>query len=144
MDPSVIPDLAESLGRVSQSESPLHLKIQGLGCFPNLKSPRIIWCGVGGDNQSLVRLQQAVELACAGLGFEREKRSFHPHLTLGRVNGRRNLQPLIDYIKIGSALEADFVADYYHIYKSVLKPQGAEYTVLETIKLSGQKEAGPD
>ena len=136
VDPSIITELEESLNRASRSISPFSLKLQGIGCFPNLKNPRVIWCGVGGDVDKLSSLQQAVETACTALGFEREERAFQPHLTLGRVNGKRNLQPLLDYIKIGFEAQTCFTAHYYHVYKSTLKPQGAEYTVLSTIKLS--------
>ena len=117
---------------------PFNLRIRGVGAFPNLNSPRVIWCGVEGETEKLSSLQAKVEDACASLGFEREARSFHPHLTLGRVNGKRNLQPLLDYIKIGSELESAFLADCVNIYKSVLMPRGAIYTVMERIELKSR------
>ena len=112
------------------------LRLRGLGAFPNFRNPRVVWCGVEGETEKLSLLQAGVETACAGLGFEREARPFHPHLTLGRVNGKRNLQPLQDYIKIGTELECAFLADCVNIYKSVLMPRGAEYTVLKRIELN--------
>jgi 2'-5' RNA ligase len=138
VDPEIIPRLSESIAGISRSERPFELRLQGLGCFPNLRMPRIIWCGLGGETESLSRLQQKVESVCGEFGFTPEDRAFHPHLTLGRVNGKRNLQPLLDCIKIGSDLECSFQADHFNIYRSVLKPQGAEYTVLKTITLSGE------
>jgi RNA 2',3'-cyclic 3'-phosphodiesterase len=138
VDPEIIPKLSESISGVSGEESPFELRLQGLGCFPNLNAPRVIWCGIEGGTESLSRLQHKVESVCAEFGFAREDRTFHPHLTLGRVNGKKNLQPLLDCIKIGSELESSFQADHFNIYRSVLKPQGAEYTVLKTIALSGK------
>jgi 2'-5' RNA ligase len=140
VDPAVIPALAESLEQASQSENAFELRLQGLGCFPNLMNPRVVWCGIEGEREKLARFHQRVEAACASLGFAPEERSFHPHLTLGRVNGKRNLQPLLDCIKIGSDLQCGFTADHCNLYKSVLKPQGAEYTVLKTIALGGQAD----
>jgi 2'-5' RNA ligase len=85
----------------------------------------------------LESLQEKVELACVHAGFPAEERPFQPHLTLGRVRGRTNLQPLIDYIKIGSTTEHAFVAKEFNVYQSTLRPQGPLYTVLEKIELKG-------
>jgi RNA 2',3'-cyclic 3'-phosphodiesterase len=143
VDPEIIPKLSESIADASRSECPVGLRLQGLGCFPNLRMPRVVWCGIGGETEALSRLQHKVETACAAFGFAPEERAFHPHLTLGRVNGKKNLQPLIECIKIGSDLECRFQADHFDVYKSVLKPQGAEYTVLKTITLSGEGRTDP-
>jgi RNA 2',3'-cyclic 3'-phosphodiesterase len=137
VDPAIVPKLAESLRIVLKSERDLGLRLYGLGSFPNQKSPRVVWCGIHGDTDGLVRLQQNVEAVCADFGFPPEDRPFHPHLTLGRIKGKRNLQPLLDCIKIGSDLECSFKADHFNVYRSILKPQGAVYNVLETIALKG-------
>ncbi len=137
VDPAIIPKLAESLDDPSIPHDGFDLRLHGLGCFPNQRSPRVIWCGINGETEKLSRLQQKVETVCASLGFAPENRPFHPHLTLGRVNGKRNLQPLLDCIKIGSDLECSFRIGHFNIYQSTLRPQGAVYTVLKTIALSG-------
>ena len=136
VDPEIIPKLSELLEGTSKPERSFELRLHGLGCFPNLKSPRVVWCGIIGETESLIRLQQKVENACAKLEFALEDRPFRPHLTLGRVNGKRNLQPLLDYIKIGSDLECSFQTNHFNIYRSILRPQGAEYTVLKSIVLN--------
>jgi 2'-5' RNA ligase len=135
VDPEIIPALEESLRSAVQRVRSFELRLRGLGSFPDQKNPRIIWSGIEGETESLSRLHQSVEEVCATLGFAPENRVFHPHLTLGRVKGKRNLQPLLDYIKIGSDLECGFKADHFNIYKSTLKPQGAVYTILKTINL---------
>ena len=137
-DPAIIPKLAESLESAAGSKRSFTLRLHGLGCFPNMGSPRVIWCGIDGETDALSQLQQEVETVCATFGFPPENRAFKPHLTLGRVKGKRNLQPLVDCIKLGSALERSFKADHFHIYRSILKPQGAVYTILQTIALRGQ------
>jgi RNA 2',3'-cyclic 3'-phosphodiesterase len=135
-DPDIIPNLSEALEQDIHSQHSFSLRLHGTGCFPNPQNPRVIWCGIDGDTASLSQLQQQVETSCARFGFAPEDRDFHPHLTLGRVKGKRNLQPLIECIKMGSDLESSFIADHFHIYKSTLKPQGAVYSVLKTIALS--------
>jgi RNA 2',3'-cyclic 3'-phosphodiesterase len=135
VDPEIIPKLGESLQAACESELSFELHLRGLGCFPNLNNPRVIWCGIDGDLDPLARLHRAVENACNTFGFSPEDRAFKPHLTLGRVKGKRNLQPLIDCIKIGSELERSFRANHISIYSSTLKPQGAVYTILNTVVL---------
>lgn len=136
VDAEVIASLSETLLESTRSERPFELSLQGLGCFPNPKNPRVVWCGLGGETAGLLRLQQRVESACTVLGFGPEDRPFHPHLTLGRVQGKRNLEPLMRQIAAGSGNACAFHTDRFHIYKSSLKPQGAEYTVLNTIVLN--------
>jgi 2'-5' RNA ligase len=135
IDPEVIPKLAEALEAASEPEHGFELRLHGLGCFPNQKSPRVIWCGIEGDTDALLSLHQRVESACSQFGFLPEDRSFKAHLTLGRVKGKRNLQPLVDCIKIGSDLQHGFRVDHYNIFKSILRPQGAVYSVLKTVAL---------
>lgn len=65
---------------------PFSLTISELGCFPNLRRPRVIWTGIQGDTRSLLRLHQEVEaLLKETIGFKPEARPYSPHLTLGRV-----------------------------------------------------------
>lgn len=135
-NPEILPELAKSIESAVKTQAGFELRLHGLGCFPNQRNPRVIWCGMEGETERLSALHQSVETACASFGFAPENRVFHPHLTLGRVKGKRNLQPLLDCIKIGSDLECKFKADHFNIYKSKLMPQGALYTVLKTIVLS--------
>jgi 2'-5' RNA ligase len=135
VDPEVVPELIVRLTEDSKSERRFELRLHGLGCFPSAQNPRVIWCGIDGETDSLLRLQHIVESACTKLGFAPEDRPFRPHLTLGRVQGRRILQPLMDKLAAGSDLACGFQADRFHVYKSSLKPQGAVYTVLHSIGL---------
>ncbi len=134
IDRALLPRLASALDQHART-SAFELRVRGLGGFPDLRRLRVIWCGVEGQADHLDELQRAVETACQELGFAGEDRPFHPHLTLGRVQGKRNLQPLLDYIRIGQDAECSFAVDHYNIYQSVLTPRGANYTILEKIAL---------
>jgi 2'-5' RNA ligase len=58
------------------------------GCFPPKKSPRVFWVGSQQNaNAALVKCFQAIESACAALGFAKDEHPFHPHITLGRTKG---------------------------------------------------------
>jgi len=140
IDTAGLPRLTRLLRVHTAPVPPLSLEIRGLGAFPDLRSPRVIWCGLEGQVSRLAELQASVERACTEAGFAPEDRPFHPHLTLGRVRGKSNLRALADYIKIGSTLTRAFEVRDYHVYQSVLRPQGAVYSILETIALTGDSQ----
>src|SRR5579864_3087130 len=54
-----------------------------VGFFPNPRSPRVFWIGVEGGEE-LSRLAAAIDRQTGDLGFPREERAYHPHLTLAR------------------------------------------------------------
>ena len=135
IDPAETTKLRDALRAASDAESGFMLCLRGLGAFPDLRNPRVVWCGVEGDIERLRQLQVKVEQACSSLGYALEDRAFHPHLTLGRLQGKRNLQRLLEYIKIGSDLESVFAVDRYGVYQSTLTPRGATYHILETFRL---------
>lgn len=58
------------------------INAKGLGVFPDLRRPRVLWIGLEG--KKLLELASKVETALDPLGFLPEKRGFQPHLTVGR------------------------------------------------------------
>jgi 2'-5' RNA ligase len=113
--------------------------VGGLGCFPNPRRPRVIWVGVQERTGALFRLQSATEDACAGLGFRRERRAFHPHLTLGRLRDRVPARERRSVSELVEGAEADSLgtvtATAISLIRSDLQPGGAVYTTLGEIEL---------
>ena len=114
-------------------EPPFTLKASQLGCFPNLKLPKVIWIGVNGQVGILQALRDRVEAEISPLGFPTESRPFSPHLTLGRVKTRDNrmldkIQHAIQDTQREEAIE--WTVKTVSIMKSTLKPSGAEYAAL--------------
>jgi 2'-5' RNA ligase len=109
----------------------INLVAEGVGVFPGLKRPRVIWIGLGGQIQSLFAMQRVLEDNLAGLGFKKEKRSFKGHLTLGRfrqtVNPNTIRQIMREYANLYSE---EFTARRIILFKSDLKPTGAVYSQL--------------
>ncbi len=136
-----LPDIYRALEAVARHAAGGDFTLQGLGCFPNSRRPRVIWVGVaeGPPTGWLTLLQQAVEEAMAHFGYPPERRAFHPHLTLGRV---KKGVPSGDVAQIGAVVTDTTVgqieqvtADRFAIIRSVLKPSGAEYTTLKEFPL---------
>lgn len=135
-----LPEITAALSAVAHHAPPCTLTVKGLGCFPNPRRPRVLWVGVEEPAGILAALQDAIEEVMTPFGYERERRSFHPHLTLGRVRRRVSHD---DKEAIGRLVEASdigplakFEADHFSLIRSILKRTGAEYTDLETFQLS--------
>ncbi len=135
VDPGVIPRLADALRTAALTERTFTLLLQGLGGFPNLRNPRILWCGIQGDTARLASLQKKVEAVCADRDVPQEARHFRAHLTLGRVRSRTNLHRLLALIEAAAPFESTLPVEHFNIYKSVLNPHGAVHTIVERIEL---------
>ena len=82
IDPALVEDVLRAMEQAASGTLPFQVHLNGLGVFPNLRRPRVLWAGVGGDMDALGALQEKVEAAMEGLAFPRERRAFSPHLTL--------------------------------------------------------------
>ncbi|MDE2970262.1 MAG: RNA 2',3'-cyclic phosphodiesterase, partial [Chloroflexota bacterium] len=116
------------------------LALEGVGAFPDGGTPRVLWAGVTGETRSLAALARAVDEACAGLGFPRERRAFSPHLTIARL---RDTATVEDRRQAAEALTAvglersdGFRVDEVHLIKSTLTPLGAVYESMHTTRLA--------
>ena len=135
--PAQVEDIALAVAEEIRDDPPITLGAAGLGAFPSRRKPRVIWIGMEGEVQRLIRIQSRVENALEPLSFVREKRPFRPHLTIGRVKDRRRLQALIDAMAELKIPEFDsFDVTEIILYKSDLRPTGAIYTKLHRMSLA--------
>lgn len=132
-----IEPIGRALERAGEGVNPFTLTVGGVGAFPNINSPRVVWVGVAAGEE-LKRLYENIEEELEKIGFEKERRAFHPHLTLLRIKSRdegRRLSERIEEMKEG--VEAAFSTDEVILFKSKLSPGGAEYSALKRISLKG-------
>ena len=131
--PANIDSLTRMLGMEASRIEPFDIYIGGLGSFPSLKRPRVLFVGVQAPAE-LEALYRGIESACARLGYEPEERGFSPHLTLGRVKQDASAADQQKIRRISEELKIDSLGtarvDSVHLYKSELKPNGAVYTQL--------------
>ena len=130
--------LKQLLTQSVNSQRQFDLQVGGIGSFPNLKRPRVLWVGIHAP-ADLTSLQKNVEAGAVRLGYEKEERGFSPHLTLGRV--RQNVSAA-DLQRIRSALENTQIGrigtatiEAVHLYKSDLHTDGSIYTKLLSVPL---------
>jgi len=133
---AVIPKITEAMSTAAGTVSPFPVVAQGVGCFPNPRRPRVLWVGLDGG-EPLVTIQEAVEKATEPLGFERENRKFHPHLTLGRVRRPEGIERVVRELERQGFPRQEFRAHELRLMKSDLKPGGAVYSQLHSVELFG-------
>ena len=135
----LIPRISESLSKVVLSYVPFYIRIYGVGMFPNRRYPRVIWVGIE-DKGSLKKLQGDIEDSMALLGYLKEERDFHPHLTLGRVRSQTGIAGIIR--ELDAFQNRDFgniEVRTIKLMQSELKPTGAQYSCLQEIPLGRGK-----
>ena len=115
---------------------PIELKLSGLGCFPNMKRPRVVWLGAAGEIDELKVLANNVESACRESDFGKGDKPFSPHLTIGRIKNPHGLGMLIERLPKVEFSSDDILVDHVTIFKSDLSPRGPKYTSLAEIKLT--------
>lgn len=137
--PETLSELRTRLAEALSACPALTVRVAGLGVFPNLQRPRVVWVGL--ESPDLPALARRVETAAAALGFPPESRPFHPHITLGRVGGPRGWQAL------SAALQNHWTDDFgicdisgVVAYRSEPQRGGALYTRLWTIPLTGRRK----
>ena len=122
----LVEPVSQELDNIALIYPELELKLSGLGVFPNMRRPRVIWVGLGGDIALLGELADAIDKACAKIGIQPEKRPFNAHITLGRLKVPSMIDLDIDL------MEESYRAKEIVFYKSELLPTGARYTILNS------------
>jgi 2'-5' RNA ligase len=132
-----VPAIAQAMRQACDKHPPFAGTLSELGCFPNADRPRVVWVGIQDVSGVLAVLQRDVDRAVAALGFEPERRRFHPHLTLGRVKSRDReaVAVLGEYISRARVKVGTIQANAVHLMRSDLLPGGAVYTELAAAKL---------
>jgi len=137
---SLLETVKDSLSKKLSPYPPFYIKISGVGCFPDEKSPRIVWVGTHGSGE-IVDVQRDIEVAMKKLGFSSEERKFSPHLTIGRVRSQKRIPEMMkrldEYRSIGFG---DLEVKGITLMKSELKPAGAEYHPLAEIPFGGRND----
>lgn len=130
------------MDEISHGTGAFPISIQGVGGFPNRKSPRVIWVGVKETQGILQDLQLRLDNGLTKLNFPREKRRYHPHLTIGRVRrhvGKADRRAIGEKLNhIGQTDIRTQIVNEMSLIRSDLKPSGAVYTHLYSSSLKNE------
>jgi 2'-5' RNA ligase len=133
-----VPAVSAALETAVAGSPPLALAAAGLGGFPSLKRPRVLWAGITAGVPDLVRLAAAIDRGLAPLGFPPEVRPFRGHLTIGRVRSPRGGGELAAAVGAAGAPEfGSWTVPEVVLYESRLRPAGAVYVPVTRHALQG-------
>lgn len=136
--------IAQAMAAASSGFAPFSFTVAGFGCFPNPKRASVLWVGAPEMPKSMAGLQRATDLQLTRLGYDKEKRAFSPHLTLGRVNksisgaDREKLAAVIMQTEVG--VLGTVPVTKITLFQSDLRPGGAVYTALARVRLAGSEQ----
>ena len=126
----------EVVENVATTHPPFVIEFGGIGAFPTLARPRVIWVGIKNGAATVSHLAKAVNQGLKHLGFPMDNR-FHPHLTLGRLRSPVNLQPLKNVLRKYETIDdATVYVNEVTVMQSQLHSNGAIYTPLNCFRLS--------
>ena len=113
---------------------PFTVELHGLGAFPKLNYPRVVWAGITKGADELKDVFGQLEPRLRGLGFKPDSKGFSPHLTIARVRTGRNKVQLVKVIHELENYEFGTVkAECLKLKKSDLTPRGPIYSTLREV-----------
>ena len=113
----------------SVSHRPFALALDGVGSFGKKGRPHSLWAGVA-PHDEVAHLHRKVDQALVRAGLEPERRAYHPHITLARIN--RAAGPLDGFLSRHAGLSGPaFDATHFGLYESHMGQGGSTYELVE-------------
>ena len=134
--------ISAAVDEVAAGHQPFETTLDRLGAFPNFRRPRVIWIGGSEPLEDAIRMARQVDLRMRELRFEKEKRPFKAHLTLGRVRQGRRADELAGYLEAFRLQPIPLTLDRLVLFKSTLTPKGAIYDRLHEAILGQERLDG--
>jgi len=121
--------------KVCGQYNPFNLNIKGVGMFPNLRAPRVLWIGI--ENKEVIKpLQKEIDYGMESIGFQRDNKNFKPHLTLCRFRSSIGKNGLLQAVKPHERDSLGTITvKYITFMRSDLNPAGAQYTKIAEVPL---------
>jgi len=119
--------VAELIKRIAFK--PFTLDFRGVGVFPSLSKPSVIWAGVAGEAVEMLVVFTELEKGLKALGFESDRRPFQPHVTLCRVRSGQNKARLGEAVR--EMEDEEFgpqKVEHIRLKKSILTRNGPIYS----------------
>ena len=139
IEEGMVDKIGEVLKRIAADTEPFLLKVRNLGVFPDERRPRVLWVGTTAGDEETRSLQKRIDDALSPLGFDREKRPFHPHLTLARIKSLKGTAAMMSVFKSHkNKYVGECQIDRVILFKSELHPEGARYTKLAVAPFGGR------
>lgn len=125
--------LSNKLSEIGNTYPPFEISIKGVSAFPKPESPRVIWCGIIDNSNTLRKTNGFVRdiIRDNNLNVDIDNREFSPHLTIGRVKGRY-CDSLVKKIITSELREfGNFTINELVLFSSTLTKYGPIYNEIE-------------
>ncbi len=132
-----IDPISKRIEKIAEGISPFDINLERIGVFPGWTRPRVVWVGTGGYTDKVKALSKRIEDEMEEEGFEKEKRDFKAHLTVGRVRSLKNKEHLEKEAHSLDVKPAKSHISKIILFQSKLTPEGAIYTPLASHDLTG-------
>jgi 2'-5' RNA ligase len=130
-------DVFDRVEAAARQLAPFDLEIGGAGAFPSKRRPSVLWIGSVGGSDALAELASLVEDSLEEIGFAREHKAFHGHVTLGRLRKGSKPLPLAEALAAAElGILGSSRVDSISVMKSELRPGGPIYSVLRRADLT--------
>ena len=129
ISPGMVERVYEAMQKVQFT--PFTIQICGLGVFPSLNYPRVVWAGMTKGVEQLAGISSQLEPQIRALGFQADAYGFSPHLTIARVRTGVNKQHLAEFVtKRGDYEFGTIKANCLRLKRSQLSPKGPTYSTV--------------
>ena len=133
--------LSRAVRSVCDVAAPMRLRAEGVGFFPDVRSPRVFWVDIKSVDGLLTDFQRRLELSVQPFAEKEEAKKFTAHVTLARFEKlrHRDTDKLAAATAIGKTF-GEWTAEEVQLIKSSLQQSGALHVILErfTTKVAGR------
>ena len=123
--------LSQALMRAAARTIEFDLVFEECGAFPSRGKPNVLWIGISPETgPACSRLYQAIEDECAKVGFKRDERKFHPHLTIARLRHPAGARDLANLHQATQFVPVALKVTSACLIRSELSASGSRYRIV--------------
>jgi 2'-5' RNA ligase len=144
VEASRIPSLSGELREVCRCHRAFRISAKGVGVFPEIGCPKVLWVSIWNQCDTLDDLARSVNRVCLTYAESQDPRPFRAHMTIGRVRGQIAADGVKAFEEEGGFFAlADDLVESISLVRSELSPEGSRYTLLERFPLKTKGKASP-
>jgi len=132
-----VADLSKAVSQAASHVQPFSIRLEHTGIFPPRGQPRVLWIGVNDVSEKLLELHARLEDESAQVGFAKETRPFHPHLTIARLRQADNARTLANAHQHMEFDPLEIAVAELLVIRSELSSAGSKYTIVSRHPLFG-------
>lgn len=125
----LIPDLANITHELARAWEAVSLVPKGIGLFP-AQEPRMLWLSLDAAQSHILELHRHLSKEVRALGIAPDAKNLRLHVTLGRI--KQQIPPHLERQILSTSIPAgSMVFDTLTLYRSILRPEGPKYIIIE-------------